>query len=42
MNDEIKIDAIGKENIAELLKNESQLYLTLLERMTELIKNSKK
>ena len=42
MNNEIKVDAIGKENIAELLKNESQLYLTLLERITELIKNSKK
>jgi hypothetical protein len=24
------------------LKNESQLYLTLLERITELVKNSKK
>jgi len=42
LNNEIKVDTIGKENIAELLKNESQLYLTLLERMTELIKNSKK
>ena len=42
MNNEIKVDAIGKENIVELLKNESQLYLTLLERITELIKNSKK
>ena len=42
MNNEIKVDAIGQENIAELLKNESQLYLTLLERITELIKNSKK
>ena len=42
VSNEIKVDAIGKENIAELLKNESQLYLTLLERITELIKNSKK
>ena len=42
MNNEIKVDAIGQENIAELLKNESQLYLTLLERITELIKKSKK
>ena len=42
LNNEIKVDAIGKENIAELLKNESQLYLTLLEKITELIKNSKK
>jgi len=42
LNNEIKVDAIGQENIAELLKNESQLYLTLLERITELIKNSKK
>ena len=42
LNNEIKIDAIGKENIAELLKNENQLYLTLLERVTQLVKNSKK
>ncbi len=42
MNNEIKVDAIGKENIVELLKNESQLYFTLLERITELVKNSKK
>ena len=42
MSNEIKIDAIGKENIAELLKNESQLYFTLLEGITELVKNSKK
>ena len=42
LNNEIKVDAIGKENIAELLKNESQLYYTLLERITELVKNSKK
>ena len=42
MNNEMKIDAIGQENIAELLKNESQLYLTLLERISELVKNSKK
>ena len=42
MNNEIKVDAIGKENIVELLKNENQLYLTLLERITEQIKNSKK
>ena len=42
LSNEIKIDAIGKENIAELLKNESQLYYTLLERITELVKNSKK
>ena len=42
MNNEIKVDAIGKENIVELLKNENQLYLTLLERITELVKNSKK
>ena len=42
MSNEIKIDAIGKENIAELLKNENQLYLTLLERVTQLVKNSKK
>ncbi len=42
LSNEIKIEAIGKENIVELLKNESQLYLTLLERITELVKNSKK
>ena len=41
MNNEIKIDAIGNENIGELLKNESQLYLTLLERITELVRKSK-
>ncbi len=38
MKNEIKVSAIGVENIAELLKNEKQLYVKLLETITEQVK----
>ena len=39
MKNEIKISAIGVENLTELLKNEKQLYLKLLETITEQVKS---
>lgn len=35
LKNEIKVSAIGVENIVELLKNEKHLYAKLLETITE-------